>query len=212
MATTGYVALKDHFDRFIKGAYRGNGLERIRDVYEDAFGKKINLYDVYQSSLRVSNNAINGIITLVGPSDDNIKTGIMPCGGDLVSVSVLSADYLKGINASNIDSYVMEIFAAMKVIVFGDNLANNLNDKIARNIPYCAFLRMCPFYFTFHHINTCFPDMIGASAFSDILEKYFCGEEDIEKIMKSLCSRKYDPSFEGIYSTMTCNNTVDLFY
>ena len=50
MATTGYSLLKHHFDKLILGGYPryfyGNGLEPIRDTYEKAFNRKINLLDV----------------------------------------------------------------------------------------------------------------------------------------------------------------------
>lgn len=209
MVRPGYVALKEHFDKFIRGGYPNNGLERIRDVYYEAFDKSINLYDICQSQLRVSTNPINTLILLTGP-DESIKCGLIPCETDTAYVTVLSDDYLKGVNDENINEYIKEVFSTMWNVISYDALSRSF-EKI-QSSPYCEYLAMCSFYFTFHHIFTCFPHLTGAKAFNDILEKYYCTSDDIEKVMESLHKNRFSTSFEKIYSTMTCNNTIDLFY
>ena len=62
MATTGYAVLKKHFDRLFVGGYPGNGFEPIRTVYETAFDRKINLFDVYHTELWCAHNSIISII------------------------------------------------------------------------------------------------------------------------------------------------------
>lgn len=210
MTRTGYSVLKTHFDSIFTGSYHSNGLEQIRDVYSYAFGTKIHLYDVFQTQLRVSNNAVNKIITLIGPDNDDLKRGFIPCLGALNCVSVFSKEYLKGFNESNIDAYVMDVYNAMCNILTADPLYN-VSDSVARANPYCAFLKICPFYFTYHHIAYVDPDLISkCEAFEHILEKYICDSEDAPKVLKSIGSHKYSTDFEDIYRVMTCNNTIDI--
>ena len=214
MTRTNYIALKEHFDRLIIGShYHSNGLEQIRDVYRYAFGQKIHIYDVYQTSLRERNNCINKIISLVGPANDDIKTGIIPCLDDIACVNIFNNDYFKGITTENIDDYVIDVYIAMTNVMIADPMYN-VSDAIARANPYCAFIKLCPFYFTYHHILDTNPDIIGyCKSFRNILEKYICkNDEDIDKVLESICTRKFSSDFEDIYSTMTCNNTVELFW
>ena len=211
MTRTGYVALKNHFDTiFIKKHGIGNGYEQIRDVYTYAFGTKIHLYDVYHTNLRVANNAIDKITTLIGPENDDLKHGIIPCLDTLQCVNILKKEYMMGLTENNVDDYIMDVYNAMCNIMIADPLYN-VSDNIARSNPYCAFLKICPFYFTYHHIAYVDADLINRNnAFEHILEKYICDVDDASKILESLAHNKYSTDFEEIYSTMTCNRTVDI--
>ena len=213
MTRTGYADMKTHFDKLFTGGYRVYGLEQIRDVYQYAFGSKVYLYDIFSTPLKVGNNSINKMMTLVGPVDDEeLKSGIIPCLNDLCCVSIFDKDYLMGLTEDNISEYTMEVYNAMCNIMHADPLYN-MSDAYARENPYCAFLKCLPFYFTFHHVKYVEPDLVDKTpAFSTILEKYICSsDEDAEKIMESLNSTRYSADFEDIYSTMTCKNTVELF-
>jgi len=211
MTRTGYFVLKDHFDKLLLGGYPGNGLEQIKDTYQFAFGTKIHLYDVYQTNLRVMNNPINKIITLVGPDNPDLKMGIIPCLDDMNCVSVFDKEYFMGLTTESINDYAMQVYSAMVTIVSADHLFS-LVDPISRmSSPYSSFLNFCPLYFTFHHIKTVAPDlMCDCNTFISILDRYTCNEEDAEKILDFLYKSKYSPCFEDIYSAMTCNNTVEL--
>lgn len=210
MTRTGYSVLKTHFDSILNGGYHSTGLEQLRDVYTYAFGTKIHLYDVIQTPLRVSNNAVSKIVTLIGPKNDDLKCGFIPCLGALNCVSVFDKEYLKGPTEDNIDAYVMDVYNAMCNIMTADHLYN-LSDSVARANPYCAFLKVCPFYFTYHHIVYTDPDLISrCGAFEHILEKYICDSEDAPKVLKSIGSNKYSTDFEDIYRVMTCNNSVEI--
>ena len=213
MTKTGYADMKTHFDKLFTGGYHVYGLEQIRDVYQYAFGSKVYLYDIFCTPLRVGNNSINKMMTFVGPvDDDELKSGIIPCLGDICCVSIFDKNYLMGLNQNNISQYVAEVYNAMCNIMIADPLYN-LSDTHARENPYCAFLKCLPFYFTFHHVKYVEPDLVNCnSAFISILEKYICSsDEDAKKIMQSIDSTKYSTDFEDIYSTMTCKNTVELF-
>lgn len=210
MTRTGYAALKSHFDKLFVGGYSGNGLEQIRDVYSYAFGTKVHLYDIFQTPLRVYNNAVNKIVTLIGPENDDLKTGIIPCLDSLDCVSIFSNEYLKGLTKENIDQYVIEVYTSMNNVMVADHLFN-VSDSIARDNPYCAFLKCCPFYFTYHHIKYVAPDLVyQCKAFESILEKYICDSEDVHKVLESISTSKYNPEFEDIYAIMTCSGTVDI--
>ena len=213
MTRTGYADLKIHFDKLFVGGYPGNGLEQIRDVYKYAFGNKIHLYDIYQTNLRVGNNSICRIVTLIGPENDDIKSGIIPCIDSINCVSVFNKEYLQGLTSNNINSYIADVYDAMVNIMIADPLYN-VSDPIARYNPYCAFLKCCPFYFTYHHIKYVNPDIIDncTEQFTNILEKYICDAEDAPKVMESIAASRYSTDFEEIYSTMTCKGTVELFW
>lgn len=210
MTQTGYAALKTHFDTLFTRGYNGNGLEQIRDVYSYAFGTKIHLYDVFHTPLRVANNAITRITTLVGPENDDLKHGIIPCLDSLQCVNIIKKDYMMGLSEDNIDEYIIDIYNAMCNIMIADPLYN-VSDSVARDNPYCAFLKICPFYFTYHHIGYTDPDLIDKNkAFEHILEKYICDVDDVPKVLESIASNRYSTDFEDIYSTMTCKGTVDI--
>lgn len=214
MTQTGYAILKTHFDSIFLSARSGNGLEQLRDVYKKAFNTKINLYDIHQSNLRVSNNPISKIVTLIGPKNDEIKKGIIPCIDSINCVSLLDKKYFMGLNEDNISNYVEDIYMAMDNIMCADPLYN-LPDSAVIDNPYLIFLRCCPFYFTYHHIAYVDYDMIGRcrDIFIDHLERSaICDStEEAEKVLDSMATNNYSTTFEGIYSTLTCKNTVQLF-
>lgn len=64
MTRTGYTAIKKHFDGLMCSSINTtvSGLAQIKDTYELAFGTKIHMYDVYQTSVKLPNNPINKII------------------------------------------------------------------------------------------------------------------------------------------------------
>lgn len=214
MTQTGYAILKTHFDTLFLSAKIGTGYEHIRDVYSKAFATKLHMYSIHQSNLRVANNPIGKIVTLIGPNNDEIKKGIIPCIDTINCVSVLNKEYLMGLSEDNIEKYVEDIYMAMDNVMSADPLYNLPNGTIIDN-PYLIFLRCCPLYFTYHHIAYVDPDMIDrcASIFIDHLERQgICDStEEAKKVLESMASTKYSTTFEGIYSTITCNNTVQLF-
>ena len=211
MTRTGYAAIKKHFDGLMRGSINTtvSGLAQIKDTYELAFGTKIHMYDVYQTSVKLPNNPINKIITLVGEKDDSIKTGIIPCLNDICAVNILDKDYFMGLTLDNVNEYVMFVYQSMCNIMIGCPMYN-LSDKIAMNNPYVAFLKVCPFYFTYHHLKYVNPNVLDCLALKEILEKYICDVEDIPTILHSIQSNKYSEDFEDIYKTMTCNGTVEI--
>lgn len=215
MANTPYVALKHHFDKLLCGGYQtnyfGSGFEPIRDTYERAFGRKINLYDVYQTAIGISHNPINRIITLIGPENDEpISTGIMMSGPDIVSVNTFTEDIFKGIPESEAGNYISEVYNSIANVVSMDRFY--ASDTIARENPYMTFIKACPFYLTFHHVKECCPHLLKDKVFMEILEKYIVTGEDAEKVLDSVKSTKFNQDSEIIYATMTCKNSVDLFW
>ena len=105
--TTNYENMKIHFDKLIKGGYpTSHGLESIRSVYEDTFNRKINLYDVYQTDLKVSTNPVGGLITLIGPDDDTLPEGfIMNEDGKVYYVKQFTNDIMKDIDFKELKAY-----------------------------------------------------------------------------------------------------------
>lgn len=215
MANTPYVALKHHFDKLLCGGYQqnfyGSGFEPVRDTYERAFGKKINLFDVYQTALGIPHNPINRLITLIGPngSDLDIPTGIMMSGSEITCVNALTEDIFKGIPEKDASIYVNAVYQSIQNVIMMDRFY--ADDRTARENPYMIFIKACPFYFTFHHIKECAPHLLKEKVFLTILEKYIATGEDADKILESISSVKFSPDSEIIYSTMTCKNSVDLF-
>lgn len=215
MTPTGYAVLKMHFDQlFTKGHY-GNGLEQIRDVYKFAFDTKIHLYDIHQTNFRVNNNPISRIVTLIGPKNDELHTGIIPCIDSINSVNIFDKKYLMGLTEDNVVDYAEEVYMAMHNVLSADPMYN-LPDGIVVDNPYLIFLRCCPLYFTYNHILTVDHDLIDkcADIFIDFLERRgICySAEEAKKVLNSMATNKYSTTFEGIYSTLTCKNTVKLFY
>lgn len=214
MTPTGYAILKTHFDTIFQSGKIGTGYEHIRDTYHKAFGTQINLYDIHTTKLSVANNPISKITTFIGPKNDDLKKGIIPSIDSINCVNILDKQYLMGLTDDSIASYVEDIYMAMDNVMTADPLYN-LPDGVVIDNPYLIFLRCCPLYFTYHHIAYVDPDMIPkcAQIFIDHLErKGICDStEEAEKVLESMASTKYSTTFEGIYSTLTCNNTVQLF-
>ena len=214
MTPTGYAILKTHFDTIFEKAKHGTGYEHIRDTYEKAFGTQINLYNIHTTKLSISNNPISNITTFIGPKNDDLKKGIIPSIDSINSVNILDKRYLMGLTDDTIANYVEDIYMAMDNVMTADPLYN-LPDSAVIDNPYLIFLRCCPLYFTYHHIAYVDPDMVPkcAQIFIDHLErKGICDStEEAEKVLESMASTRYSTTFEGIYSTLTCNNTVQLF-
>lgn len=208
MTRTGYAVMKQHFDKIMTTG-TPNPLAQIKDTYEFAFGTKIHMYDVYETSVRLPNNPITKIVTLVGEKDDSIKTGIIPCLNDICVVDICDKDYFKGVNEENVDEYIMHIYRAMFNIMIANPLFS-MHDKIARDNPYIAFLKICPFYFTYHHTRSVYGKSSDREIFKELLEKFICNTDDISDIMESMISNKYSSDFEDIYRTMTCNGKIEI--
>ena len=218
MVKSGYSAIKNHFDGIFNGNTRcGNGLEQIRDVYESAFGVVLSKYDIYTTNLRVSNNPISQIVTLVGPESDTIPTGIIPTiavpNTVLACVNIINREYFKGINSSNITSYIYTVYLSMRNIMIGDSMFN-VSDRIARSNPYCAFLKCYPMYAAYHHVCNVAKEeafnYAAISTFKDIIEKDIYSSDDVDRLLESLCNNKYSTDFDDIYRTITCKGTLDI--
>lgn len=214
MTETGYAVLKTHFDTIFRSAKLGTGYEHIRDTYHKAFGMQINRYSIHTTKLSVSNNPIGKITTFVGPKNDDLKKGIIPSIDSINCVNIFDKQYLMGLNDDNIAAYVEDVYIAMDNVLMADPLYN-MPDRAVIDNPYLIFLRCLPLYFTYHHIAYVDPDMIPkcAKIFIDHLERQgICDStEEAEKVLESVISTKYSTTFEDIYSTLTCNNTVQLF-
>ena len=214
MANTPYITLKHHFDKLLCGGYQqnyyGSGFEPIRDTYERAFGRKINLFDVYQTALAIPHNPINRLITLIGPNNcDDIPTGIMMSGSEITCVNTFTEDIFKGIPESEAGSYINSVYESMENVIVMDRFY--ADDHTARRNPYMIFIKSCPFYFTYHHIKECAPHLLKKDIFMTLLEKYIATGEDAEKVLESISTNKSSQDSELIYATMTCKNTIELF-
>lgn len=217
--TTQYAVLKHHFDKLLFGGYPNNtGLEPIRDVYQRAFNKPINMHDVYATQLKVSSNPLSEIITLVGPDDDNddesidlgYPTGIMPSSQGIVHVSIFDDSILKGLSGTSAKWYAKAVHDTMLDIVAVDRFYKN---KWCRGEhPYMQFIKAVPLYFTFHHIKECVPSVLNdTETFKDILEKYYICDDNTMKVYESLMERKYSEDVEDIINTLSCKNTVEFY-
>ncbi len=223
--TTKYFYLKDHFDRVLLNM-NNRSSEYIRDTYETAYKTQINLFDVYQDDIKVANNPIDSICTLVGPDDrvDNVPDGIMVDRFGVVYTHVIGTSTVQLLNSKNITSYVREIHNACREVISRDQFYGN--DKEARNNMLVAATRCLPFYITFCHIKGIITDHRGSFAESDdfydklnkeyvsILTKYIVdtidsANEIIDYLLDN--SRKMDADICNIYNLMTCSNTVELF-
>lgn len=203
---TDYVKLKRHFDKLLFGGYPYNtGLEPIRDTYKYAFNNEINLYDAYESKMNIMGNPITSLISLVGPDDDEIplQRGIMVVGNSLACVSVFADGILKG---SIEKCYIDEVFKSMSNVVASDQLYRP--DILAIQNPYMTFIKTIPLYMTYHHINECAPSICDDSIFINIIKKYYCADDDTEKLYDSLTSTKFSEDIDEIISTITCKGTI----
>lgn len=208
--TTNYENMKIHFDKLIKGGYpTSHGLESIRSVYEDTFNRKINLYDVYQTDLKVSTNPVGGLITLIGPNDDTLPEGfIMNEDGKVYYVKQFTNDIMKDIDFKELKAYTNCIFYIMRDIVEFD--AFKMGERFACTSPYLCTVYAYPLYFTFHHIRDCFPALLDTDLFMDIMEKHYMDMEDIPTVLNSLNDHKYTTDPNKIYNIMTCGNTIPI--
>lgn len=212
--TNYYGTLKHHFQKIFKAVgtqspWRNNGLEPIRTVYEDMFGRKLGLYDIYETMFRVPNNPIAGIITIVGPEpgedDPEIITGILPYRNELVYVNFIPNDIYKGIENLSMDSanlFIWEIYEAISRIVSYDPIYSSRATD-----PYNVFLHVLPLYLTFHIVAHDMPEVLYAEELNDLIERYYSSEQ--EKLYQILVNSNYYPDIERIYATMTEKGTFD---
>lgn len=218
---THYAILKHHFDKLLFGGYPNNtGLEPIRDVYEKAYNCPINMYDIYSSTLSLSSNPINQIISLVGSDEtddeetDNlgIPSGIMHNNNNgIAHVSVFDTDIFKGLTGSSARYYAEKVHDTMYDIIMLDKFYENRKYRVKH--PYMSFIKAVPLYFSFHHIKECVPCVLDDDkTFMNILEKYYiCDEEGTKKVYNSLMESKYSEQIEDIISTVFCKNTIEFF-
>lgn len=209
---TQYTVLKEHFDRLINGGFPySNSLEPIRDTYEEMFERKINLYDVYQTPIKISTNPINGIITLIGPEDDELKEGIMPNDRDIVSVNVMPESILKGISEDMSSWYINKVYKSIQNVVMVDRFfIKSPHARLVDN-PFIVFTKCISFYLTFHHIKDSAPEAFDENIFKDILCKYIALDDiDVDKIYESTNSNKYTDDVNRIYLIMTANGTAKI--
>lgn len=206
---TAYAALKKHFDRLINGEFLQNtGLEPIRDTYADCFGKPINLYEVYQSRIIEPNNPVSSILTLVGPDNDDIPTGLMWDNKDKVSVNLFDEDQINyGVGESEIEGYIKNVYESMRNIT--------VNDRFYRSgfgvgeDPYRVFISLVPFYFTYHHVNDCLSHVMVKKPFIELLEKYIMVKDcNVEAIYDSVSKAGYSDEIEDIYKAITDQNKI----
>lgn len=212
--TTGYVAMKTHFDKLLKGEYSNNyfrGAEPIRSTYEKAFGQQINMYNIHETSFKVeSNPCIKSLISIVGPITDDrvLPEGIMMCDSGIAHVSVFDTEINKGIMAENIDSYVNTIYGYMDAITRSDSFYQP--EPISRSNPYMKLIRMIPFYFTFHHIKEYDYEYLRMPIFHLLLEKYILSDNDcIDKLLTNLSKGKCSSDPCVIYNAMTVNGELE---
>lgn len=209
---TQYAVLKEHFDKLIgSNSFPYNiAIEPIRDTYEEMFGKKINLYDVYQTPISVSTSPINGIITLVGPETDELHDGIMPNGRDLVSVNIMPESILKGIYPDMSSWYINNVYTSMQNIVMMDRFFSKSAHAKLMNNPFVTFTKCVAFYFTFHHVAE-FVSQYNDQVFKDILSKYVVfDDEDVDRVYESISSSKYTDEINEIYNIMTLGGTIKI--
>ena len=210
---TEYAILKQHFDKLLVGGFSGTGLEGIRDVYERMFNRRINLYDVYQTNLRFNHNPVGSIITLVGPDlkddDPEIPEGFMPYEKGIGLVSLMSDDILKGVRSEDANWYSNAVYKAIDSVISKDPFYGG--DMAARNNPHTAFLRLAPFYFTYHHLDSCAPSAIDYDVLHNLVEKYIT-TDDIDKIIDTVKKDKYTTEEEGIYYTMSAHNSIECIF
>ena len=213
MYNNDYSILKQHFDKLIYGGGYpiNNGLEPIRDSYERAFNRKINLFDVYETKFRLHTNPLSGIVTLVGPEQDDVPSGIIGCYNNVFSVNILPDSIFRGINPENGFEYINTVYNAMENVVQMDTF--HVSDTMAWRNPYLVFIKCCPFYFTYHHIRDSQPQLMDDYIFKKFLERYIvANDEDIDVVYDSVKNSKFSADSDIIYKTMTVGNKVELLY
>lgn len=215
MATTGYNNLKYHFDRLIIAPIPVNSVgDPIRDVYKRVFNQKVGLYDVFRTEISVPTNPIRYAISLINTKepDENIELtdGIMFSNYDIVHTSVFEKEIRGNISESDASGYINKVYKIMDSIISMD--AMYTSDKFARDNPYMVYVKVLPFYLTFHHVKDSLPTLMKEDVFKNILEKYIIADpESIDKVMTSIKRNRYSSDIEQIYTIMTCNNSVKLF-
>lgn len=208
-----YGNLKVHFDRLIMAPpVASHVTDPIRSLYHEAFNRKITLFDVYRTHLKMKHNPVNNIIALVGDDDHKpITTGVMADYDGLVYIEAFSEDILKPMDKDAARKYIRQIVKDMDVIVSQDPLFNNL--EFAKNNPYAMYLRVIPLYVAFHHIGTVMPNALDWGIFEEIIvDKQMAVKGTHEdNILRSMIAGKYSDEPWSIFSAVSCSNSIKLF-
>lgn len=201
-----YEEMKSHFDKVITGGYpNSSSFDPVRDIFEVAFDRKINLFEIVHTNLSTKTNQINGIVTLVGPeTEDVLPSGLMAYGSSVVNVNILNEDIYKGLYEDTVIDYIDNVFDAMNNIVKFDSFY--VNNSIAKNNPHCVFVKAAPIYYTFHHLNEVAPNYLDMceKLFKEKLEKYLMlFGKDVDIIYDNLYKSDYSDNESNIYKVMT---------
>lgn len=211
---TSYTVLKHHFNKLIMGGYPNNtGMEPLRDTYEEAFDKKIGLYDIYETAINNQHNPISYICTLIGPdSDEEIPGGILwqdNGRNSIVSVNVFSENILKGnMEDKEADEYIISVYKAMHNVIQMDRFYKS--DTIAKNNPYMIAIKCIPLWFTFFHIQDCMPRLYNRKVFKNLIEKYLYSGSLSDDIISNIENSKYSEDLNKIYNSITYGNKIKL--
>lgn len=215
MTKSGYMVLKDHFDNLFKIQSPGTGFERIRETYKEGLNFPIGLYDVNSTEISIANNPIRFFTTLVGPDNDemDIPIGIIPAYDNIHSVNFIDKKYFLGLDEDNVVDYMVTVFDAIENLLKADSM---YSIRLSANYPnpYLEFLHILPIYITFNHIREVNYSMIGVlrKHILNWLEKFACDSMDDAKLLfKSMEDNDYYNTFENVYRTVTCDNTIVLF-
>lgn len=215
MTKSGYMVLKDHFDKLFTTPYNGTRCENIRDTFKNGLGVGIGDYDVYTTNISIANNPVNCFTTIVGadPEDFDIPTGIIPSYKELHSVNFIDREYFLGLFEENTLDYFVTVFDAIENILQADSLYS-IRISLSNPNPYLEFLHMLPIYIAFNHVRYVDADRIEVlrKPILNWLEKFACDSmEDAKNIYNSMVNNKYYDTFEKIYKVITCDNNVILF-
>ena len=212
-STAGYCAMKNHFNDLYRGAYkRSNGLEMIRNIYKDMFSHKINLYNIVETHINVGDNCVDTIVSLVGPKpDDYIPTGLVRYYKLTGIVNIIPEHYVEdGITKETFKDYLNIVYSSMSNVVRFDNFW--LPDAETPDNPFTVYIKSCPFYYTFHHVMECMPNVVVEEELRTLLMKHLVSEdEEADAVLNSISNNKFSCRMEDVYKTMTVNSTIDLF-
>ena len=206
-----YEEMKYHFDKVIMGGYpNSSSFDPVRDIFEVAFDRKINLFELVHTGLNTKTNHISGLVTLIGPeTDDVLPSGLMGYASSVVNVNILNEDIYKGLYEDTVIDYIDNVFDAMNNVIKFDSFY--VNNSIAKNNPHCIFIKAAPIYYTFHHLNEVAPNYLDMceKLFKEKLEKYLMlFGEDVNAIYDNLYNSKYSDDESHIYKVMTNDNKI----
>lgn len=209
---TGYAAIKTHFDRLFNNMAFPIDFDHTRSVYSNAFNIPTAAYPMYAQPLKVMNNPINRIVTFAVNKSldvDKVPYGIMPSINGIDYIHILDYEFGNGITEKNLENYIRHVYRYISDIVSYDKFA----DADGRT-PYGIFLRACPIYFTYHHIDSVAGNIASEMSlpiFNNFADEIVKNENDIEALLESISSTTYNPTFESICSVVTCKNTIELY-